>query len=200
MHQLGSASFRGEARTCGAVLPKLLVANRGSPKLRVGGARNRLPCRTPVAYWPRGEERVASMSASEPNSSAPSPMNIGSPRVELPPATPGRGGPERRKWPQHSSEPSALTVPPAISAPLSSERRSSVGELLDHESRQACSRSRSPQAPHGLRQAGAPSGMGLTIECSPRLSRRAPAAPRPRHTALALTVLRCCAAARASKA
>ena len=37
--------------------------------------------------------------------------------------------------------------------------------------------------------------MGLTIECSPRLSRRAPTAPGPRHTALALTV---CASLRRS--
>lgn len=64
-----------------------------------------------------------------------------------------------------------MDCPPAISTPLSGERRSSVGELLDIESRQGCNRNRSPQgAPHGLRQAGAPPGMGLTIECSPRLS------------------------------
>ena len=177
-------------------------------KHRVSGAAARgLPSSHPLRRWNNEEGSFAGcgaarMSASEPNSSAPSPMIIASPRVEGPPETPGRRGPERRKWPQHSSEPSALTVdfPPAISTPLSGERRSSVGELLDMESRQACSRSRSPQAPHSLRQAGAPSGVGLTIECSPRLSRRAPAAPGPRHTALALTVVRCCAAARASKA
>lgn len=132
------------------------------------------------------------MSASEPNSSVPSPMVIETPQV---PETPGRGAAaERRKWPQHSSEPAGLSVdcPPAISTPLSGERRSSVGELLDVESRQSCNRNRSPQgAPHGLRQAGAPPGMGLTIECSPRLSRRAPAAPGPRRTALALTPVRC---------
>ena len=111
------------------------------------------------------------MSASEPNSSLPSPMVIETPQV---PETPGRGAAaERRKWPQHSSEPAGLSVdcPPAISTPLSGERRSSVGELLDVESRQSCNRNRSPQgAPHGMRQAGAPPGMGLTIECSPRLS------------------------------
>ena len=142
------------------------------------------------ARSPTMSEEDARMSGAGP--SAPSPMIIASPRVEAPPETPARrGGAERRKWPQHSSEPAlTLDCPPAISTPLSSERRSSVGELLDLESRQACMRSRSPQAPHALRQPGAPSGMGLTIECSPRISRRVPAASGPRRTALALTVAR----------
>ena len=101
--------------------------------------------------------------------------------AELPPDTPSRSVPKPggRTWLQYSSEGSLpLEVGPSTpvnTSPLllSADRRGSVGQLLDRESREACSRNLSPQAP------GSSSGRPmLSIECSPRISRRLPPTPQ----------------------